>query len=550
MMQAEELSRRVWDVVVIGAGMGGGTLAYALASAGQSVLVCEQGRSDLGRDRRFKGAYAESLFASPEIPQSKHSEILKESGRWWEEIDDISDGTVRPFIPFVGSGAGGSTALYGMALERFFASDFAPGRNHPAARGAELPEVWPVSFETFLPYYAAAENLYGVRGGGDPPGCEASLGQRLAPPPLSGSSLELFTFLGGKGLHPYQIPLACEHVPGCRGCQGYLCAKNCKQDSWQACLAPAIARHRTQFLDDCRVVRLEASQDTVQRAVCIRRGETIKLEAKVFVLAAGALATPAILLRSTSAHWSHGLANDSGLVGRFLMRHFVDLYAVFARHHTGGNGHAKQLALNDFYVHGGMKLGSLQSFGDMPPPATIVAGLLDDLRHGPLGRATAAVAVAQPALRWIMGRLFGRSTVLASILEDLPYTDNRVALATGSPDGGGDRLAIRYRLHEYDRERIRFFRELVAGALRPYRFMLIKQAENNQRIAHVCGTCRFGDDPSRSVLDANNRAHSVSNLYVVDASFFPSSGGTNPALTIAANALRVAEHLKEAPCLR
>ena len=125
-------------------------------------------------------------------------------------------------------------------------------------------------------------------------------------------------------------------------------------------------------------------------------------------------------------------------------------------------------------------------------------------------------------------------------MEDLPYSDNRVLPAVDGPAGA---VHITYRLRDQDRVRIARFRSLMKTALKPLRWRLIKQAENNQRIAHVCGTCRFGNDPKTSVLDQNNRCHDLDNLYVVDSSFFPSSGGTNPSLTIAANALRVADQL-------
>ncbi len=120
-----------------------------------------------------------------------------------------------------------------------------------------------------------------------------------------------------------------------------------------------------------------------------------------------------------------------------------------------------------------------------------------------------------------------------------PYRDNVVTVSNNNRT----RLSIRYQIHDYERARIKVFREELRKILKPYRFMLIKQAENNERIAHACGTCRFGLDRKESVLDVNDCAHGISNLYVVDSSFFPSSGGTNPALTIAANALRVADHL-------
>ena len=123
-------------------------------------------------------------------------------------------------------------------------------------------------------------------------------------------------------------------------------------------------------------------------------------------------------------------------------------------------------------------------------------------------------------------------------MEDLPYPENRIA-----PADTGDGLVLEYHLCPQERVRIEAWRRRLATILKPYRFLRIKQAENNERIAHACGTCRFGSDPRTSVLDPNNKAHGISNLHVVDGSFFPSSGGINPALTIAANALRVADRI-------
>ena len=147
--------------------------------------------------------------------------------------------------------------------------------------------------------------------------------------------------------------------------------------------------------------------------------------------------------------------------------------------------------------------------------------------------ASPLFALVRPFFPALLSWLFKRGVLLAAIMEDLPYTDNRIV--PGPP------LRIDYTLH--DQARLRTFRQLVGRALKPYRFLRLCQAEKNSMLAHVCGTCRFGDDPASSVLDLNNRAHGLSNLYVVDSSFFPSSGGTNPALTIAANALRVADVL-------
>lgn len=530
-----------WDVVIVGAGMAGATLGHALARAGKKVLFCEKGR-DPGEAGALLGQYAETFKRAPGVLSEADGEILRGAGRYPRALHDVSGRKPRDFVPFIGSGSGGSSALYGAALERFFPEDFTPASNHPVGHEADLPEAWPVTYEEMRPFYEQAEALYRVQGGPDP--LKGERGPTYAKPgvPLQPDNQELWDFFEAKGLHPYPLPLACEFKPGCDGCQGLLCRNDCKNDSGRICLAEAV-RHGATVWNSCEVKRLEAGRASghetakVYRALCLREGNEVYVEAKIFVLAAGALDTPALLLRSADKQlWPDGLANSSGLIGKYLMRHYVDIYAIFAKTSPLGGG-LKQIAVNDFYQSDEGKLGTLQSFGFLPPGAVVVDSLQDDLRHGPVPLLGSAVGLARPLMAAFLGALFGRATMMASIMEDLPYPTNQVFL------GENDQICIDYRIHPTEMERIRLFRKKVAAALSPMRHMLIKQAENNQRIAHVCGTCRFGKDKSSSVLDENNRAHDLGNLYVVDSSFFPSSGGTNPALTIAANALRVAAHI-------
>jgi len=533
-----EAGTRYWDVVIVGAGMGGATLGNELAKAGMKVLFCEKGLA-AGGPRSRGGAYAETFFAKREVPGLAHADTLKASGRWWSQIHDVSSESERRFVPFIGAGAGGSSALYGGALERFFPADFRPRQNYPDVPAADLPEAWPVSYEEMRPYYSRAESLYRVRGERDPLKADESAPYELGAVPMQPHNRELTGFFQGKGLHPYQLPVACEYRSGCNGCQGFLCDKDCKNDGGRICLKEAVEAHGAELWDECVVDRLEARGDVVTRLHCTRRGEAVVVEAGLFVLAAGALATPSLLLRSRSTAWPAGLGNSSGLVGKYLMRHYVDLYAVFTETPGRGSG-IKQVAINDFYQTPAGKFGTIQSFGSLPPAPIIVDGLKDDVGHV-FGPGAWAVAAARPVLTPVLKWLFERATIVASIMEDLPFRDNAVSLASDDEDGAA--VKIDYRLRAGESARIKAFRRQVAATLSPYRYMLIKQAENNQRIAHVCGTCRFGDDPASSVLDRNNRCHDLKNLYVVDASFFPSSGGTNPALTIAANALRVADSI-------
>jgi choline dehydrogenase-like flavoprotein len=532
----DEVANKTWEAIVVGTGMGGATVGYALAKAGMSVLFCEHGQVSWAPGA-IRGRYPEASFAPMSAPQPEHSPLLAAAGRAWNVIDDNSLPRLRSYIPFVGAGAGGSSALYGMALERFFPADFTPRSSHPEAPEANLPESWPIAYEDLIPFYEQAEALYRVRGEADPLRGEGFRPGYQEPPALTPAATRLREYLEDQGCHPYRLPQACEFKEGCACCQGYLCPLGCKNDASRICLEPAIKEHGAHLLAECKVQRLEADASRVTGVVCRYQGKTVVLRAGIVVLAAGALWTPGILLASRSSQWPEGLANRSGLVGKNLMRHFVDLYVLRTGLKEGLEPRWKELGLNDFYV-GETKLGSVQSFGALPPPAQLVAALQHDLRQGPLPLMGALFRAVKPLVQTYLERMLSAGPIMASILEDLPYRENRVEL-----DPATGRLRLHYAIREKDRERIVQMRNHLRRLFKPFRPTLLPQAENNERLAHVCGTCRFGDDPAASVLDPKNRAHDLNNLYVADASFFPSSGGINPALTIAANALRLAGNL-------
>lgn len=537
-------TRVVWDAIIVGTGIGGATLGHALAKAGKRVLFCERGWNNIARPGALTADYPEQLtLPQGAVLNTQSQGLLANAGRYRDEVIDASGSSPRRFIPFIGSGSGGSSALYGMAFERFAATDFAPRSNHPTAVESSLENSWPIGFDTLSAYYGAAEMLYRVRGTPDPLSLSTDQSRYLSPPPLTPAAAKLFDLFAAQGLHPYRLPLACEFVPGCQCCQGFLCGKDCKNDSGRICLAPAIQDFGAVLLDDCQVVRIDADRSRATGVVCRWRGSDITLRGKQIILAAGALQTPNLLLRSQSSYWPNGLANGSGMVGRNLMRHCIDLYIVQpaqVERKDDFENRFKEFAFNDFYYADGVKLGSVQSFGRLPPAQMLFGSLKQDVQDGPAPWLARAMAMTRPLLQPALRRMVDQSITLATIMEDLPYMDNRVLPTVNGPIAT---VRIIYRLRDQDRSRIARFRSLMKTTLKPLRWRLIKQAENNQRIAHACGTCRFGNDPKTSVLDQNNRCHELDNLYVVDSSFFPSSGGTNPSLTIAANALRVADHL-------
>ncbi len=540
-LTGREAERVEWDVIVVGAGMGGGMLGHRLARAGRRVLFVEKGRSTLpGTPGTIRAAMPE--IAEPQASRSKKTyyDALARGGRSNDEITDISGRFPRRFVPYIGAGPGGSSALYGMVCERFFVEDFTPRQFFTDPGESTVPEAWPISYQDLAPWYSEAEKLLGVRGQPDPLRPEAADVGLPAAPPFSADNQPLVNYLAGRGLHPYHLPMACDYTDDCATCQAYLCPKGCKYDGARSGVQPAITEYGAQLLDECRVLRLEADTTRIQRIVAQRRNDMLALRAKTVVLAAGALATPVLLLNSRSGDWPRGLANGSDMVGRNLMRHVMDWIEIWPHRGSKITAENKEIGLNDFYFIDGQKYGTVQSASSMASLAP-----LDMMMNQP-GLVSKALRWAGPVARPIYDRLISGGLVLAAIMEDLPYRDNRILPSDRPSVDGRQRLRLQYRLHPNEIERREVFLGALKDVLQPFRTLTLRTGENNGTIGHVCGTVRFGTDPTTSVLNAQNRAHEVDNLYVADASFFPSSGGINPSLTVAANALRVAEHINEA----
>ncbi|TPI57344.1 GMC family oxidoreductase [Mesorhizobium sp. B3-1-3] len=527
----DDPASRIWDFVVVGTGIGGATLGYQLSKAGYSVLFCEQGQSYYTAQDVLQGDWLEALVTRDSGPTL---EEMFRAGRFSAAMSDVSSGPPRTLRPVLGTGTGGSSALYGMVMERFFPSDFEPAQTFPDCPEANLPEKWPISYEDLAPHYTEAERLYRVHASRDPLHPAGEDRGIVEPPPLTRASQELVERFSVKGLHPYRLPMACDYVPGCRECIGYICDKRCKRDSVTSCLEPALRDHGASLISECEVTSLEVENSRVRFVHAHLQGKPVRLTAKTVVLAAGAFRTPALLLKSGDE--GRGLSNGSDQVGRNLMRHLVDYYLLYPKA-PPSEGPLKQIAFNDLYVSGGQKLGTVQSNGRLPPVASIAKYFREDMRSfgGPLAHLFPLI---RPAVEFRVRRMLAGAHVMVSFLEDLPFATNRVTLSKDR-----ERLDFAYQIHRYDQARLVSFRGKIADLMRPHPFKAIYRAERNTTLGHACGTCRFGNDPKTSVLDRFNRTHEIDNLYVVDGSFLPTSSGTNPSLTIAANALRVADHL-------
>lgn len=539
-MDLQQAAKIHWDVIVIGTGMGGGTAGYALARAGWRVLFVEKGLSRPSLISKALEGFPEAHFPRLQSPGLEHRNLLKEFGREFEPLRDESRSQGTSFFPLIGSGMGGSSALYGAALERFFPKDFT-ATHHFANVGNSSIVDWPIQYSDLEDCYRKAEELYWVHGSPDPMRLPYQ-SKNLPSIPWTSVGHELADQFRSKGLHPYRLPVGHKPRNLCQGCQGTLCVENEKADSASVCVMPALSNHGASILDQCEVLRLATEPNRVHSVEVNRLGQRASLHADLFLLAGGALRTPQILLQSRSSSWPTGLGNHSDQVGRNFMRHYMDLHIVLVDlFRQKGPLIEKELAFNDFYFHDSEKLGTVQSLGNFPDPRASIC----EMHAEESARRPSAHRFYFPLMSWGatlgMKVLFSRSVGFASIMEDLPYADNRVMVS----DRVQPKLFFHYELHSNERRRIKKFRKLVSGALRPRLSWLHSQAENNQRLAHACGTCRMGDRAESSVVDSSNKVHGIDNLYIVDASVFPTSSGINPSLTIAALALRAAEKIRQ-----
>ncbi|MGA2564127.1 MAG: GMC family oxidoreductase [Steroidobacteraceae bacterium] len=503
-----------WDVIVVGTGIGGATIGNALAQKGLSVLFLERG----GR-------------VSP--PDSDAEETAPErrlARGWWpyRVSHRQANGTYRRFFAAVGCALGGSSVHYAAALERMPESDFAALHTSAAQVGP-----WPVSFKDFLPYYIAAEKLF--RADEVPP--EAIM-QRM-----SEWDRALMDQMRENGLHPEPLHVAIRYDAQCKECIGTICTRNCKSDALAACVDVALRLPNCKIIEHCDVQSLEADSNRIRvvRALC--KGRELSLTAKIVVLAAGALHSPQLLLRSSNEFWPNGLANSSDQVGRNLMFHTSDIFAIWAPRRLDRRGRQKKsISVRDFYLQEGQRLGYVQSMGLDAGRGTISSFLKDQFRRLGL-RNELLLSLLVKAPSHIGTSIFGQAGLFAGMTEDDPNPNNRISLDPNEPDGA----SFTYTITDDLRRRAQGLYSAFARCVRPWRVVRISP-RLDMNYGHPCGTCRFGDDPAHNVLDRNCRTHDIDNLYVVDASFMPRSGAVNPSLTIAANALRVATHItKQTP---
>ena len=505
-----------FDVVIIGSGAGGGTLACALAPTGARILVLERGD-----------------FVPQEAENWSPAAVWKQLRYRTREVWLDRDG--RPFQPYMHYNVGGNTKFWGAVLYRLRREDF------EAVQHADgMSPEWPIGYDTLAPYYDRAEQMYRVRGavGEDP--TEPPHGPYPYPPvPHAPGMARIAERLRAQGLHPSSLPLGIIN-PGdpagcqlCRTCNSFVCHVHAKSDADVIGVRPALRHQNVTLWTNAYAQRLltDPSGRKVEAVEVERNGAIERVLASTVAVSCGAVNSAALLLRSASDKHPGGLANSSGLVGRRYMAHLATmLEGVHWRKNE--DEFQKTLAINDFYVagpHAPYPLGQIQSQGRMHPIMAKATG--DTWRMFGMD------------MNFIPERAYdvwvSRANDWLAMTEDLPDPENRVRL---SSDG---RIILEYRPNNLA-PHARLVKELrailfKAGYWSPRVFLHSVGVKNT---THQCGTIVFGTDPRRSVLDPFCRTHDVQNLFVVDASFFPSSAAVNPGLTIAAQALRVADHIE------
>ena len=509
-----------YDIIIIGTGAGGGTLAHRLAPSGKSILLLERGG---WLKREPENWQAEEVFVNGRYVSK---------GLW-------RDKNGKEFQPGTYHYVGGMTKMYGAALFRLREKDFTGFAHYDG-----ISPAWPIGYQDLEPYYTQAEHLYQVHGvrGEDPTEPPSS-----SPYPFPAVSHEpriqkLSDDLAAAGYHPFHTPAGImlneANMPystcvRCKDCDGFPCVLHAKSDAEVIGVRPALQYPNVTLMIDTEVVRLNtnASGTAVTEVVIKHDGKTEIVRANIVVTACGAAGSARLLLMSANERQPNGLANGSDQVGRNYMFHTSQAVLAISKepNHTQ---YQKTLGLNDFYF--GMEgfdfpVGSIQMVGKS---------------QAPMYRGEKPIETML-APNFILEKLADHAVDFWLMTEDLPKPDNRI---TVNKDG---QITLSYTAtNEVPSGKLYDKLKSMLGQLDMHEHLIPRQIYLKNDIgvagvAHQSGTCRFGLDPKTSVLDTNCKAHELDNLYVVDTSFFPSIGAVNPALTAMANALRVGDHLLE-----
>ncbi len=561
-----------YDAIIIGTGAGGGTLALHLAEAGKTILILERG---------------------PFMPQEKlnwdtSAVFLDNRYHTRETWLDKDGGELHPQQSYF---VGGQTKVYGAAMFRLRAEDFGV-----IVHKGGISPAWPISYTDLEPYYTRAEELFHVHGdlGADPPPKDGGFGSAFDPTePFHSKPYPYAAFTNEPrmqeieddvrklGINTFPIPLGLKRdaedpvaskCVRCDTCDGYPCLVHAKSDSDINCIRQIMHLPNVTLMTQSRVTRLVTSAsgrevtavEVIHSGPEAAGGELAQYSGSIVAVCAGAVNSAALLLQSANDQHPNGLANGSDQVGRNFMYHQADALLALSLHDKNEDSYTKTWGTNDFYFRDPdgtyeFPLGQVQPIGSFhaemmkgDAPFFTPGFVLETMRHH--------------AVPWWL------------TTEDLPDPNNRVTVRNAtpgsvpvqSPGTSGAHGTSHFTVHNfaaattvaatgqitlsYTPNNVESFKRLQSRWLDVLKkaghaegsvplHAYFKKRIPLEGVGHQNGTCRMGSDPATSVLDTNCKAHELDNLYVVDASFFPSAGAVNPSLTIIANAIRVADHL-------
>ena len=489
-----------FDIIVIGSGAGGGTIARELATTGAKLLIVERGDFIPQEDHNWD-------------PASVWKDLRYRTTETWL---DESGKSFRPYTHYC---VGGNTKFWGTVMYRLRPEDFKTVEHMDGTSPA-----WPIDYDTLAPFYDRAERMYEVHGqtGLDP--TEGPRGPFPFPPvPHARVVGAIVEQLKAQGLHPSPLPLGLrENCIFCNTCNSFPCKIHAKSDADVCAVRPATQSPNVSLWTNAIARRLitDATGKKVA-AVEIERDGTIEtVSAPLVIVSCGAVNSAALLLRSATDKHPNGLANSSGLVGKRYMAHLATMMQGFHPFRKNDAVFQKTVAINDFYWKGPntkFPLGQIQSQGRT---------------HGVM-----AQTVVPSVPLWAYEAWVARGVDWLAMTEDLPRVENKVTIESNG--------AIR--LH-YKPNNLQAHEALVNETKKILRklgfWIVMSHSHKAKNTTHQCGTLVFGTDPRESVLDPHCRTHDIDNLFVVDASFFPSSAAVNPGLTIVAQAIRTADHIK------
>ncbi len=502
-----------YDIIIIGTGAGGGTLAYKLAPSGKKILIIERGEY---------------------IPREKENwdtneVFVKGKYKTKEEWLDKKGKSFRPGTHYC---VGGNTKFYGAALLRMRETDFGEVKHH-----AGISPAWPIIYEDLKPFYLEAENLYNVHGlrGSDPTEPKEENPYSGDPLPHEPRIQELFNDFKSYGLQPFPLPIGVntgKHKLGSAPFvldrfDGFPDPTESKADSHTLCIREALKHDNVELWINCHVKKLNTNKEgnTISEVIVEKENQEIKIKGNIVIVACGAINSAKLLLQSANKSHPNGLANSSGVVGRNYMCHNNSAMVALSKkvNHTK---FGKTFAINDYYHKSNdfnFPLGHIQMLGKSD------AIMFKDDAPG-FASKKSLETMAEHALDFWMTS------------EDLPDPENRVTVVDG-------KVCLHYKENNIEgHKRLQKKLKKALEHLGCEKHIIPNHMYFGKKIplggvAHQCGTIRFGINPETSALNSWCRSHEVNNLYVVDGSFFPSSSAVNPALTIIAQALRVGDYL-------